>query len=214
MRIEQLVRPFQVVGGRGVVSTQVTREVRPAGVTWGALGMLPTPYGSPEPGPVPPFNIIVKGLNQKNVQQPAKNEFEKVKIQQEGNPDNYVVVQRLKKASFKDPKPRYLTSPEIPVSADGATAKVPSGPTNFKPGPGDPVETPMPNSQGVETVMPNSQGEVVPMQGPRGEAIAYNAKINAAIAARGTSVPPPIKFETHDFEFDFGPPGPNEVPFQ
>jgi hypothetical protein len=211
MRIEQIVRPFQVVGGRRVVSTITLREVREAGAEWGAVGMLPTPYASPEPGPMPPINFIVKGLNQKNVQQPAKNELERVKVIQEGNPDNFVIVERLKKATFKDPKPRYLTSPEQPIGGAGANAKVPVGPTNFKPGPGDPEETPMPNSMGTETVAPPGwQGTEVKMQGPRGEALAYNAKINAALAAK--SVPPAIKFDTHEYEFNYGPPGPNEIP--
>jgi hypothetical protein len=213
MKIEQIVRPFQataVFGARRIVSSSVLVEVREAGITWGVAGPMPTPVESPEPGPVPPFDIRVKGLNQRNIQQPAKDVLERVKIQQEGNPDNFVVVERLKKATFKDPKPRYLTSPSEPVkSAPGA----PIGPTTYAPGPGIPGSegTPMPNSMGTETVAPAGwAGVEVPMQGPRGDAIPYNAAVIRARAA--AAAPPPVKFDTHEYEFTYPPPGPNETP--
>jgi len=202
MRLEQVVRPFQsraLFGERRIVSNSVKKDVQPAGVTWGAVGDLPVPVESPEPGPAPPWSVIVKGLNQKNVQQPAKDEWKFFKIQQEGNPDNFVIEARLVKATFKDPKPQYLKAPETPA---GTTAKVKTGPTSYKPGPG------IVGSDG--TPMPDAAGEEIPLPGggPRGDALAYNRMIDAEIARRGATV----KIDTHEFEYTGPPLGPNEIP--
>jgi hypothetical protein len=136
---EQIVRPFerrQILGQRRIPSSSVKEDVGTAELTWGAAGALPTPAESAEPGPASPINFVVKGLNQKN-EEIAIEYYPPVKLQQEDNPDNFVVLQRPKKITYKDPKPKYLKSPTQP----GLT--YPAGSTGFKPGPGDPQEIPL-----------------------------------------------------------------------
>jgi hypothetical protein len=140
--LEQIVRPYQsrsLFGQRRVPSSSKKEDAQESSITWGAAGALPEPRESPEPGPYPGISFVVKGLNQRNLE--IERETKRVKLQQEDNPDNFVVLERTTKIKFKDPKPRYLKSPESPDTAY-ADAKA----KGFVPGPGDPQEIPVNSS--------------------------------------------------------------------
>lgn len=196
--LEQIVRPFtarQLFGEKRVPSSAVKEQTQESKMIWGAVGNLPSATQSAEPGPAQPIDFVVKGLNQKNVQQASANVMERIKIQQDGNPDNFVVYERPKSLTFKDPKPQPLKTPEIPVGTDAHAEGVPTG---FKPGPGDPPEQLL---QNPATEIPFTNRPVeIPLPGARGAAIAYNASL------------PSVKFDTHEYQFSYPPPGPNESP--
>lgn len=197
--LEQIVRPFQsrlLFSERRVPSSSVKAAVEPSGVTWGNAGAMPAAVESAEPGPAAPINFIVKGLNQRNVQDPSADQMERVKIQQEGNPDNFVIYERPKKLTFNDPKPQPLKS----VSTPPGTNAPASGPTGFVPGPGDPQEIPLDRNitrREDEEVLRN-------ITRPEGEEVLSRNQ-------RRPEDEEPIKFTTHEYQFSYPAPGPNET---
>lgn len=194
---EQIVRPFQsrlLYSERRVPSSAVKAPVEPSGVTWGSAGAMPEAVESAEPGPAAPVNFVVKGLNQRNVQDPGRDVMERVKIQQEGNPDNFVVYERPKKLTFNDPKPQPLKSV---VTQPGTNARAPR-PTGFVPGPGDPQEIPLDN-------ITRREDEEILKNITRRE----DEEVLNNITRREDEEP--IRFNTHEFEFSYPAPGPNET---
>lgn len=103
--LEQLVRPFQSpqpIGTRRIVATSIKLPTQTSHLEWGNTGALPTPVESPADQPAPLISFNVKKEDQKLGEK--AREVERVKVQQEGNPDNFVVIERIKQISFANTK--------------------------------------------------------------------------------------------------------------
>jgi hypothetical protein len=103
--LEDLVRPFtasQPLGTRRVISTSIKLPSQNAHLQWGNTGALPTPVETPAEQPAVGINFKVKKEDQ--TLKEKGREIEKVKVQQEGNPDNFVVIERIKSITFGNTK--------------------------------------------------------------------------------------------------------------
>jgi hypothetical protein len=121
--LEQIVRPFappQPFNTQRLVATSVKQPTQTAHVNWGVAGTLPSAIETPALQPAAGIGFNTKKQDQRLTE--TSRETEKVKVQQEGNPDNFVVIERIKKITFgktpdAPPEPTYLTKP------DGGAAK-------------------------------------------------------------------------------------------
>src|SRR5580765_6353879 len=104
MDLESLVRPSQspvTLGTRRItpVRTQVATDT--AGGTWGVAGNLPVAVEVPPEADPLVFNFEVKKSKE---HQEVSRETEKIRVQNPNDPDQYVVIERLKSVRFKEKK--------------------------------------------------------------------------------------------------------------
>jgi hypothetical protein len=118
--LEQILRPFEApkpFDQRRIIATATKLPSETAHITWGSAGTLPTAIESAVNGPAKSGGFNTK--KEKDEVTEKSRETEKVKIIQEGNPDNYVVYERPKSMTFsrtdgtKDPT--FLTKPAAAV---------------------------------------------------------------------------------------------------
>lgn len=106
--LEALVRPFQApapTATRRIVSVRTKVPTETAGVAWGAAGALPTAVEVP-PGADPfLFNFNVKKWNQE-----TSRETETVRVENPSDPSQYVMVERIKKITFKEKDPETVAT--------------------------------------------------------------------------------------------------------
>lgn len=124
MTLESIVRPFQSprpLGTRRVVTSSTKAPAQTAGVTWGAAGTLPTPRESEvaQPAPGISFNTEARQVTDHNIER--SRETQTVKIEQEGNPDNFVMVERINKIAFNKRDP-----PTLQGKFPGSTTSFPA----------------------------------------------------------------------------------------
>jgi hypothetical protein len=129
--LEELVRPFQspaVISSRRIVTSNTKAPLETAHLEWGKSGALPSAIETAADQPAQGINFNTKKEDQ-HLKEKTR-ETERVKVQQEGNPDNYVVIERVKSVSFanagKEPEVRVkgtgagsTTTPVAPPSGDG-----------------------------------------------------------------------------------------------
>lgn len=103
--LELLVRPFQSpqpIRTSRVIATSTKLPPQTAHLEWGNTGALPSPVESAPLGPANGVDFKVKKEDQKLGEK--AREVERIKVQQEGNPDNFVVIERIKQISFSNTK--------------------------------------------------------------------------------------------------------------
>lgn len=139
MSLEQLVRPFvapRSLVSRRIIPSKAELTVETAGRTWGAAGLLPSPRETEEPGPAPQISINVKIKPEKNKTRAL--ETEQVRIEQPDNPDNYVILERIKKITYGQDAPPTLVEKSPLRAIQGGGSAVFSKPSGWQPG--DPEE--------------------------------------------------------------------------
>ncbi len=132
---EAVIRPFiapNTLATQRIVARSTKQPVQKAGIIWGAAGTLPTPQESTD---APPSGVSFKVKKTPGTFVEKSRTTERVKIAQEGNPDNFVIVDRVKSIKFGQDKPPILKSLFAPEGVTGSTAA--PGPTSFTPGPGE-----------------------------------------------------------------------------
>jgi hypothetical protein len=97
--MEQIVRPFQLLDPTATIQVPVVRDqvtVQPAHLSWGAPGNLPTPVQQDST-----FNGINFRLEECGTQlmEDARG-TEDIRVEQPGQPNNYVIVQRIRTVTF------------------------------------------------------------------------------------------------------------------
>lgn len=100
--LEQLVRPFQApntIGTRRIVSTQTVITPDPVIVTWGQAGDMPVAVEVP-PGEDP--LLLAFEVKKKARHDLIARETERVRITNPEDENQYVIVERIKKATFKE----------------------------------------------------------------------------------------------------------------
>jgi len=179
--LEQIVRPYeapQPFNSRRVIATAIRIPTETAHVSWGTTGTLPSAVESAPLGPAVAFSFNTKKEDQQLTEKARQTE--KVKIQQEGNPDNFVVYERPKQITFgKTPgttEPTYLTKPV----GTGQTAS----------------PTPSPTVQGNGDIPVTKQGDTLFVD-------------KRTLPGQGT-VPGYLQIGDRVFTFSPPPPGPNE----
>lgn len=95
--LEQIVRPFQtpntLATSRVVIGRNTQVQVTQAQLIFGAAGTLPTPT-------IHATGIDFKVTNCDNTNREKSRQTHKVKVQQPGNPDNYVMVEAIDQIVF------------------------------------------------------------------------------------------------------------------
>jgi hypothetical protein len=126
--LEQIVRPFappQPFNTQRLVATSVKQPTQTAHVSWGVAGTMPTAVESSPLGPAAGIGFNTKKSPQDLTE--TSRQTEKIKVQQDGNPDNFVVIERIKKITFGQtpntpPAPTFLTKPDGGVTQTVAAA--------------------------------------------------------------------------------------------
>lgn len=110
MDLETLVRPFETkspLATKRITPVRAEVPTETAGGRWGKAGNLPVPVEVP-PGEDPlTIGFEVKKSKEHDL---VSRETEKVRVQNPDDPNQYVVIERLKSASFKDKKPDTLAA--------------------------------------------------------------------------------------------------------
>jgi hypothetical protein len=131
MSVEQLVRPFQSpqpFGTRRLIATSIKAPAQTVHLVWGSAGTLPSPQASEPKGPATGVAFNTKKRKETNVEQ--TREIEKVKVVQEDNEDNFVVIERIKKIEFSEKKAPNLLAQKEGGGAGGSTTTGVQSPTN------------------------------------------------------------------------------------
>lgn len=100
--LEQLVRPFQspdAIATRRIVRSQTTITPDPVVVTWGEAGDMPVAVEVPAGEDPQEIGFEVKKRARHDL---VARETEKFKITNPDDPNQYVIAERLKKATFKE----------------------------------------------------------------------------------------------------------------
>lgn len=122
---ESLVRPFQKTTTsptRRVVAQRTEVEVTEAGTTWGDAGTLPE--ATEVPAGESPLDISFEVRKTKR-QDEVSRETERVKVTNPDDPSQYVVVERVKKISFKEKDPEAVAAYPQPGGTSTSTVVSP-----------------------------------------------------------------------------------------
>lgn len=125
--LEQIIRPFEKPSPFGqlrIVATSIKAPTQIAHIAWGTVGTLPTAIESGVDGPAIGPNFNVKKDDDQVTEK--SRVIEKVKITQEDNPDNFVVVERIKSITFGQ-TPDTGTPPTYLTKQDGGTSQQTEG---------------------------------------------------------------------------------------
>jgi hypothetical protein len=99
---EPLVRPWQssaAVATRRIVSVRAQVATETAGGTWGVAGTLPTAVEVPVGEDPQSIAIEVKKTKRQDA---VQRDIERVKVTNPDDPDQFVVVERIKRIRFKE----------------------------------------------------------------------------------------------------------------
>lgn len=110
MDLESFVRPFQRpenLGTRRIrsVTTQVPDQT--AGGTWGIAGNLPVAVEVP-PGEDPA--LLSFTVSKRKEHREVSRETERVRVENPDDPNQYVIIERIKSVRFKEKKPESIAA--------------------------------------------------------------------------------------------------------
>lgn len=107
MSLEQLVRPFarpDTLSRRRIIASNTKVEVQPAILSWGTAGSIDSPR---EVEAVDPLLIAVElKKDHDEFTEPApgmRREVERVRVENPDDPNQYVMVERIRRISFQKP---------------------------------------------------------------------------------------------------------------
>lgn len=110
MDLETLVRPFTTpnpLGTRRITTVRTKVPTETSGGTWGVAGNLPVAVEVP-PGEDPLSIGIATQKKTNHIE--ISRETEKVRVENPEDPNQYVIVERIKNIGFKDKNPDTLAA--------------------------------------------------------------------------------------------------------
>jgi hypothetical protein len=105
MDLESLVRPFESpapLGTRRITPVRTEVPTETAGGTWGVAGQLPVAVEVP-PGEDP--QLLSFDTKKRKEHREVSRDTERVRVENPDEPNQYVVIERLKSVRFREKKP-------------------------------------------------------------------------------------------------------------
>jgi hypothetical protein len=124
--LEQIVRPFarpNTLARRRIIASSTKIEVPEAIISWGSAGTLP---GATEIEQIDPTGVNFNVITCKDNYEEVDRQSRPVRIEQQDNPENYVVFNRIDQVSFlrRDKKGGKQVTYRIDTSVDPETGTI------------------------------------------------------------------------------------------
>jgi hypothetical protein len=99
--LEQIIRPFQLLDPTATIRVEVVLgqvPIQPAHLCWGAAGKLPKAVQQADNFNGVNFRVVECDHHLKE----KKRQTEQLRIEQPGNPNNYVITERIRHIQFEN----------------------------------------------------------------------------------------------------------------